>query len=147
MTPSKVDEAFLRDLASKSKGKYFFVKNMAQLLAAYNVIGQDIKESITETSMINVTIEQNGMGVDNVSYVPGSAYTMLNNSTSTLTQVEPYFNETDNTLGWMVNPIKLGYNWTLTYKVRADVKGFTHPVGNGSIGHFAMEGSVTQSSS
>ncbi len=141
-TPTQVNEAYLKDLASMTGGQYFFVRDNVQLLEAYSTIGKIINQNITrEGSTLNLIperIEIDGALVDSTSYVPGSAYTIKNNTSSTMRQVEPTITVDDgeSMLSWAMDPIKIGDNWSLRYQIRANANGSTHPIGPGSRGVF-----------
>jgi hypothetical protein len=77
-----------------------------------------------------------GIWYNNTTYIPGSARTWLDGNTSQpgSSSSSPIISLNGNmyNMSWNIDPIKLSHTWTLTYQVRADKVGYTHPIGNTS---------------
>ncbi len=150
---SEVNETFLSWAASETGGHYYFVKDASELNEAFKDIGRRIEQNVsTSNSYIDVNMNKsqnlNASWSNNLSYVPGTAFTMVNRNLSTLKSSEPNTSVSEyyNTYNWNITPIGLGENWTLNYTLKADKRGYAYPIGNTSIGVFQMvrESNVTE---
>ncbi len=131
----QVDETFLRHLTDLTGGTngnhYFFVRNNAELLRAYEAIGVIINQHITKISTINVVPDGTKIGslwFPNMTYVSNSAYV---NNGSVVQQKEPVIaNVNDNyTLSWPIDPMSIGGRWVLNYTLILNRTGPARPAG------------------
>jgi hypothetical protein len=136
-TPDEVDGPFLQSIADMTGGTYQFCSNYQQIWEAFKNIGAQLEQNISTTSDLNIVPERtqiSGIWTNNTTFIPGTGKTWTDGNTSNpgsySQQPEISLNGNIYNLTWNIDPIKLSHTWTLTYQVKAEKVGYTHPISN-----------------
>jgi PKD repeat protein len=136
-TPDEVDGPFLQEIADMTGGTYQFCSSYEEIWEAFKNIGAQLEQNISTTSDLNIVPERTqiaGVWYNNTTLIPGTGKTWTDGNTSNpgsyAQQPNIFLNGNMYNLTWNIDPIKLSHTWTLTYQVKAEKVGYTHPVSN-----------------